>query len=228
MPVFYASQGGKSRIPVRLAPEPNTVLATTVNNPILTAVGVLFENYMSVQTPVDYSQAFTLEVYGGYNTLVVNIPAYNPALYPGASQPMPISGYHAGNWFDPAHSGEGIQVEVGEIGPTGSANNRYITLAWYSYDGAGVPFWLFGSGVFTAGDRSARVQMAYFSQGGFAGNFGAQAKGNAWGSIDVQFPDCNTMNFNYQANAGLPTGVPSGSGAKRWARASEINGLNCR
>jgi hypothetical protein len=36
------------------------------------------------------------------------------------------------------------------------------------------------------------------------------------------------MQFTYAANAGLPAGVPSGSGSKTWTRATQLNGLTCQ
>jgi hypothetical protein len=100
-------------------------------------------------------------------------------------------------------------------------------MAWYTYDTSGVPYWLYGEGSFTSGDRQALVTMVYSTGGGFAGNFGS-ANTPTWGTVNVQFPNCNTMQFNYQSASGLPAGVPYGQGAKTWTRISQINGLTCQ
>ncbi|MGH8091095.1 MAG: hypothetical protein ACREO6_06555, partial [Rudaea sp.] len=119
-------------------------------------------------------------------------------------------------------------VEVGEFAPTDTTYPRYITIAWYTFDSSGTPYWLFGSGVFNAGDTTASVQLGYSYGGGFAGNFGAAATQKLWGTFNVQFPDCNTMQFSYQSTAGLPQGVPTGAGSKTWKRLTQMNGLTCQ
>lgn len=224
---------GSNNIYIRLANDPNTFFSTNYSLDPLTQSDVfVLENYYGGSVQFDFNQAFTLTVdnlNSNDSNEITNfaMPAYNPAQYPAASQPMPISGYMTGAWYDPAHSGEGIQVEVGEQGTPGTANDRYIVMAWYTYDSSGVPYWLYGEGDFTAGDRSASVQMIYSTGGGFAGNFGS-ATTPAWGTINVQFADCNTMQFNYQSASGLPAGVPTGNGAKTWTRISQMNGLTCQ
>ena len=47
-------------------------------------------------------------------------------------------------------------------------------------------------------------------------------------NLTVDFPDCNSMHFTYQANAGLPASVPQGSGSRTWTRLTGINGLGCQ
>ena len=161
--------------------------------------------------------------------LVVSIPAYDKSQYPAASQPLPITGYNAGSYFDPAHSGEGIIVDVTSDlpGPFGLIQ-RGITLAWFTYDQTGRPFWIYGTKIFTPGVRSADVLMSYFANGSFAGGSSAQATRSPWGTVTVAFPDCASMFFSYAASANPPAPVPSGSGERRWARLSQENGLRCQ
>ncbi len=222
-PVFAGlrvSQGAVQNHPARVALEPNTVISyvpsgSSVSNSLL----FVFENDASAT--VDYSQAITVSINATESTVDVAIPAYDESQYPNAASPLQLSGYVTGNWYDPAHGGEGAQVEVG----AGSGDSRYITFAWYTYDKAGIPFWLFGQGGFNAGDRSATLTVAYATGGGFAG--GPSASVAIWGTLTVDFPDCNSMHFTYQANAGLPDGIPQGSGSRDWTRLTGINGLSC-
>ena len=224
---------GSNNFYIRFANDPNTFFSTNYAlNPLINSDVFVLENFYGGAALINYGGALSLTV-DTLNTndpnryTTFNLTTYNPAQYPAASQPLPISGYMTGAWYDPAHSGEGIQVEVGEQGTPGTANDRYIVMAWYTYDTSGVPYWLYGSGNFTAGDRSASVQMIYSTGGGFAGSFGS-ATTPAWGTINVQFTDCNTMQFNYQSAGGLPAGVPTGNGAKTWTRISQMNGLTCQ
>jgi hypothetical protein len=228
VPQILISQGSSTNQYVRIAVEPNTVASALFpGTPILDAYPLIFEN-SSIQN-LDYGQAFALTVVSATQAATfVNIPAYNAAQYPEASLPMQISGYMTGNWYDPSHSGEGVQVEVGELQSSDSSRPRYITVAWYTFDSSGIPYWLFGSGVFNAGDRSAAVTLGYSSGGGFAGNSGGSATAKLWGTFNVQFTDCNTMKFSYQSTTGLPSGIPAGSGSKTWTRLSSMNGLACQ
>ncbi len=230
-PGVSVTQGGNG-LYIRLANDPNTFFSTTYAlNPLINSDVFVLENFYGGATQLDYGKVLTLTVdnlrIGDPNRLTnFNLPNYNPSDYTAASQPLPISGYMTGAWYDPAHSGEGIQVEVGEQGTPGTANDRYIVLAWYTYDPQGLPYWLYGLGSFTAGDRTANVQMIYSTGGGFGGTF-SNANTPPWGTISVQFPDCNTMKFSYQSYSGLPSSVPTGNNTKTWFRGSQMNGLTC-
>lgn len=231
-PSISISQGSSSIIAGRVALEPNTVISDIPGGvPFFgTFYSFVFENWPFADQPqFNFSETLTLsfDQASGYPPVVINVPAYDSSQYADASQPMQISGYMTGAWYDPLHSGEGIQVEVGELGPPGTAYNRYIGIAWYTYDATGAPYWLYGEGIFTAGDRSATVSMVYSTGGGFAGNFGGVANTPTWGTINVQFFNCTVMQFSYQSNAGLPSGVPTGTGTKTWTRISSMNGLSC-
>lgn len=223
----------------RLPQDPNTLFSDTViTGPLINSTIYVLENYSqnaSASTlQIDYNQAFALNIdtLSGSAPAVINVPAYNAASfnnYPSASNPMEITGYMTGNWHDSSHGGQGIQVEVGELSNSGNGTYpRYITIAWYTFDSNGIPYWLFGSGTFNAGATSATVQLAYSSGGGFAGDSGSSATAKLWGTFNVQFPDCNTMQFNYQSTSDLPTGVPTGSGTKTWQRLTQMNGLTCQ
>ncbi len=218
---------------IRMANDPNTFFSTTYAfNPLINSDVFVLENFYGNSVQLNYNKALALTIdnlnQNDPNRFTIfNLTAYNPAQYAQASQPLPISGYMTGNWYDKAHSGEGIQVEVGELQASGSTFPRYISIAWYTFDPTGVPYWLFGSGVFNAGDTSATVTLGYSSGGSFAGS-GASATQTLWGTFNVQFPSCNTMQFTYQSAAGLPTGVPTGSGTKSWTRLTQMNGLTCQ
>jgi hypothetical protein len=225
---------GSNNIYIRLTDDPNTFFSTVYAlNPLIQSDVFVLENYYGDGVQFDYNQAFTLTVDNLSNVdsgriSTFSMPAYNPAQYAAASQPLPISGYMTGNWRDPNHSGQGIQVEVGELQSTSTSYPRYITIAWYTFDDLGVPYWLFGSGTFNAGDTSAAVQLGYSSGGAFAGSSGGSATAVLWGTFNVQFTDCNTMQFSYQSTGGLPAGVPSGSGTRTFQRLTQMNGLTCQ
>ncbi|HST27428.1 MAG TPA: hypothetical protein VLK26_03565 [Rudaea sp.] len=232
-PGIYVTQGSQQDYVVRVANDPNTFYSTNFAlNPLIQSDVFVLENFYAGVVQFNFNQAITVTIdnLAASFRQIVDFPlaTYNPAQYAAASQPLPISGYMTGNWYDQNHSGEGIQVEVGEFAPTDTTYPRYITIAWYTFDSSGTPYWLFGTGFFNAGDTSAVVTLGYSYGGGFAGNFGASATQKLWGTFNVQFPDCNTMQFSYQSTAGLPTGVPFGTGSKTWKRLTQMNGLTCQ
>jgi hypothetical protein len=231
-PGVYVTQGSQQDYVVRVANDPNTFYSTNFAlNPLIQSDVFVLENFYAGAVQFNFNQSVTVTIDNlatGFRQIVdFPLAAYNPAQYAAASLPLPISGYMTGNWYDQNHSGEGIQVEVGELQGNGSNVPRYISIAWYTFDSSGTPYWLFGSGVFNAGDTTAIMQLGYSYGGGFAGNFGASATQKLWGTFNVQFPDCNTMKFSYQSTAGLPNGVPVGAGSKTWTRLTQMNGLTC-
>ena len=231
-PVFPGVTIGSAGFVPRVASDPNTFFSYVYAfDPLLESTVVVFENAVGAATLIDYDQAITVGIdnLSGAPATAFNVPAYNASAYAANAQPLPISGYQSGNFYDPTHSGEGIQVEVGEIGTASST--RSITIAWYTFDDTGTPYWLFGQAAFTTGATSVSVPLYYGANGGFAGNFGSSATFEQWGTISVNFPDCNTMKFTYASAAGLPAGVPTGSNTnpgKTWTRLTQLNGLTCQ
>ncbi|HJU24412.1 MAG TPA: hypothetical protein VJ891_18065 [Casimicrobiaceae bacterium] len=239
---------------IRLAQEPNTRDSTLLPGAIIeTAITLVVDNvpqasdYPGILAPpallpgvrgsrFDFNAAIEVTIPNSAadgidplpSPIVVSIPAYDASVYPDAGLPMPITGYNAGNYFDAAHAGEGIVVDVGDQSIVADMPpRRYTSVAWFSYDTNGKPFWLFGAATLSPGDRSVEVPLSYFNDGGFAGQFGASSTQSPWGSITLSFPDCTSMHFTYAARAGLAPPVPSGDGERSWTRLTGSNGLAC-
>lgn len=239
---------------IRLAQEPNARNSALMPGAIIeSAITLVVENvpqdadFPGIVVPsalppgvqgsrFDFNQAIDIVIpapgAGGIDPLpppiVVSIPAYDASLYPDAGMPMPITGYNGGNYFNPAHAGEGMIVGVGDrpiVGDMPPA--RYVSVAWFTYDANGKPFWLFGLATFSPGERRVDVPLAYFANGGFDGAFGASSTQLSWGTMSLSFPDCASMHFTYAARAGLTPPVPSGSGERTWAQLTRTNGLAC-
>ncbi|WP_133819970.1 hypothetical protein [Tahibacter aquaticus] len=227
------TQGNSApRLLVRVTDEPNTFVSTIfADEPLYYSGTFVLENFPTTSSDTarwDFNNQFTLTLlnfFAGDNGLSLTIPAYNPteATFPDAFRGLPISGYLTGNWFDEAHSGEGMLVQTFEI----PDNKLLFTFAWFTYDSNGVPFWLFGS---TAVDRGTRgrisVPTIFNSGGGFAGNFGASAQTNTWGTVEFTFNNCYEMKFRYNSTHNT-NGVPRGTGEKVWTRTVDTNGLTC-
>ncbi len=234
-PIVYVTFNDGSGVALRTPKDPNTFLSDNVaGTPIFQSTVFVIENTYLSDVQFDFNQEIPINVSNllpttdtSYDNQEFDVATYNPALYTAASQPLPISGYLTGTWYDSAHSGEGIQTEIGEVGTAGA--QRFVSVSWYTYDSTGTPYWLVGSGLINIGDQTATVTLAYTSGGGFAGNFGSTATKALWGTIVLDFTDCNTMNFVYQTTGvGIPDTVPTGNGSKTWQRLTQVNGLTCQ
>jgi hypothetical protein len=240
---------------VRLSQEPNTLISALQPNALLASdLTLVIENvaqddaYSTILVPAalpagvtarkfDFNQAIDITVFPPPSSvhvdplptpIIASIPAYDRTRYPSASLPLPITGYNVGNYYDPAHNGEGVIVEVGDVADPPLPGLRFINVAWYTYDNSGNPLWIFGTNRTEPGLFVVQVPMVYLTGGGFAGAFGSSATQHAWGTFAVAFPDCSTMEFTYAANPGLPASIPSGAGTRTWTRLTQENGLACR
>ena len=223
IPGLYVNQNGHESW-ARIASDPNTFTAGLGEgiDPFFSSLTFVFEEPYDTSVPyVDYSNA--LSVTNGNGSTFASLSAYNPSQYSTAGLPMQISGYQTGNFAD-ASGAQGVQVEVSESSTPGQ---RYLILAWYSYDFSNIAYWLYGSAPFNLGDRSATASFYYYSGGGFAGAGGVAGTGALWGNATVSFPDCNHLVMTYANTGGLPSGVPTGSGTRTFTRASWINGATC-
>lgn len=102
----------------------------------------------------------------------------------GEASALTITREFAGSWFNPAQSGHGFNFEV-----VGSGSNKTLLAYWYTYDNAGNPSWVIGTGP-VAGDTAQLT--AWTNSGGSFNNFNA---GNVqtipWGSLTVRFTSCS-------------------------------------
>lgn len=215
----------------RVTEEPNTVITwTPIDSSVVWSTTYVLEAYPVASRPwFDYTQAFDLRLdnffASGQSQYVIHVPAYNPNEYAHADEPLRINGYLSSAYYDPDHDGEGIFIDIFED----AANGRYrLNLTWFTFGPDGEPFWLQGGAWVQPGQRSVTItNLSYRDQGGFAGDFGADATLHRWGSVTLQWPNCQNLVFSYQADAGLPNDVPRGSGNRTWLRLGNINGLTC-
>lgn len=146
----------------------------------------------------DDDAAFTLVFESDFGPdASVSIPAYDPALYSGGSSNATITGKHSGSYFSPARNGEGVLVEIGTAG-----TRRVLFLTWYTYS-QGQQRWMVGSLDMSPGVTVVDVPMYLTSGGQFGAAFDpSQVTVTAWGSVNVQFPSCTSMRFQWTDLAG--------------------------
>lgn len=220
LPLLQGTQDGQQG-GVRAILEPNTYEA------------LYFVQARNVQTfilepavsgfAIDTNRAFNLTAFdigNGAQYFAGTVAAYNAASYPDAALPIPINGRITGSFFDTAHPGEGIFLEIGETGGV-----PVLFFAWFTYDSQGIPYWLIGQVSVPEGTRTIQIPTQYYAGGGFAGAF-TSVQGRAWGTVTMSFPTCDRMTLQFASGA-VPAGVPSGSGTRNWSRLLGADGFAC-
>jgi hypothetical protein len=232
-PQLSSDQGNSTGNYVRAAMEPNTVVSDgPYDAPIYTSTTYVLENYPYDgvgYTYFNYDFSLVIDPVFDFNCTgcqTVDIDGYVPTQqdYPAAFQNLPIDGYMSSAWYDPAHAGEGLVVEIYN---NADGTTRTIFAAWYTYDANGIPFWLIAQGVAPMGSNVfANVPVYYYDGGGFAGDFSGITT-HDWGTMNIRFPSCAEMSFDYSGSADAIEGGPAGSGTRSWQRIADINGLTC-
>jgi len=241
-PAVRITQGNNSLKLVRIAAEPNTVIAhVSADTPVIFSQSFVLENFPSNSTNTalwDFDNAFTITFYNGYTTdtgQALSIPAYVPTQgnYPNAYLPLPITGYLTGNWYDPNKGGEGMTVQVFEL--PGDRTNYLFTFALFTYDSSGLPYWLFGGATVPAGARGQLTVPTTFSPGGtFLGGATNPNASQTWGTVSFNFHDCGLVNltFNKTTTAAGTPGTTGQSAQRSWTRligtnVLSTNGISC-
>ncbi|MBS0589612.1 MAG: hypothetical protein JSR65_03120 [Proteobacteria bacterium] len=218
---------------VRVASEPNTVVSDTlVGSPVINSTTYVLENYPNPNLGFFLlNHAFTIRFDNGYQNgkVTTSVPDYNPTqqTYPAAFNPMAVNGYLTGVWRQPnLGSGEGMVTQVLDR----DAQNRTFFAYWYTYNSAGVPFWLVAQTDFPIGTTQLLNVPVYYTSGGYFAPPSPPAvpyKINTWGTITVTFPDCQHIKIAYN---GTTNGGPGGTSTQplTWTRLGSINNLACQ
>ena len=215
---------------LRPAEEPNTEswIATALGKNTRSKTYVLdFAGILNAPSgsPQDINGNLAVLVANSDESFVVEgfgIPRYDSTLYPEAVLPLKLTGHMTGPYSDSTKSGEGVGVEVVEVGSI-----LFFVFTWYTYDDDGFPVWLFGGRPFQPGDRAVTVDLDARVGGRLAGNFDpAAVRVFPWGRVTVEFPSCKQIRFAYQSTHNTQ-GLPIGSGERTWTRSVDINKLAC-
>lgn len=228
IPTFFSNDGTNTN-QLRLGTERNTLSA---NSSLLTNRTTFVVEYRGGSGDIDHNGRIGLV--GLYvrdpslSDAIVAIPpfefpAYDPSAY-GAevNAPLQFTGHLTGSYFDPAKPGEGMLLEVAEVG-----GQLVMIVSWYTFDDDGFPLWLVGAAPITPGSRSVEVQLASQFGGRLAGDFDpASLTELPFGTVTLQFQNCRSVQFDYQSTHNLD-GFPRGSGSRNWSRLTDIAGHAC-
>ncbi len=119
----------------------------------------------------------------------------------------------SGSWYDPAHNGEGIILQVL---PDGT-----VVATWFTYDNNGEQMWVTGSGMLNG--NSVEIDQMVVVQGptwGPAYDPGARSVSN-WGSVRISFDGCGAATLEYDSTLGF------GSGRWDMQRLTALWGMAC-
>ncbi len=123
----------------------------------------------------------------------------------------------SGSWYDTARDGEGIVLQY--------LPNGKSLLTWFTYPAAGeagAQTWLISDLGSVEGNK-IKFPIVFQPQGGvFGDGFDAtRIKNVVWGTIEVEFQNCNSLTMRY-------VGPPAyGSGERNMTRLTTIDQLNC-
>lgn len=144
--------------------------------------------------------------------LSVSLPASADGDVP-ALQPFAIRGDFSGTWFDPAHPGQGVMVEV--------IDGNQAAVAWYTFDPHGTPLWLYGMGRIDGATLQValqRVTGGVFPPASGPGNVEVQP----WGEATLRFTGCDAGSI-----AWMPVTDESAPGEMPLLRATGLHGTRC-
>ncbi|HRX81928.1 MAG TPA: hypothetical protein P5307_22825 [Pirellulaceae bacterium] len=219
-------QEDEDAIYFRLVSEPNTLVQgeTRFVIPDSGLVTFVLEVAEATARTPNLNDVFGIGAQYLFGSVVVPatiVDPYDSSDYPPIGD-MPLSGYLSGSYFDPEHSGEGMVLEVVEVGET-----LLALVSWYTFDAQGYAFWLIGAAPFTPGDTSVNMAMSSKFGGRIAGDFDSAGLTDLpWGNITVSFPDCNTLDFSFASTHNI-NGLPVGTGQRTWKRLTSINRFSC-
>ena len=132
----------------------------------------------------------------------------------GGDPPFTITPAITGNWYDPAQNGHGFQFEM--ITPT------LVTAFWFTFDNAGNPAWLVGTGTVDGGKVVMQVNRS--SGGRFPPNFNpASIVSNPWGTWTFTFTGCNAGKVDWTSTDPAFTAA----GTMPLTRLTQIQGSTC-
>jgi plastocyanin len=131
--------------------------------------------------------------------------------------PITLGGFMSGNWYDPASSGQGLQLEFT------NSNNAMVAI-WFTFapDGSG-PYWIYGQGTYDSTSNTVTLPAILLGGTAFPPNFNkADVQRTPWGTMTFTFTDCNNGEFSWNSDLS-----DYGSGSMPLTRISQIAGTAC-
>jgi hypothetical protein len=97
----------------------------------------------------------------------------------------------SGSWYNPDQSGHGLMVEI--------LDDQRAVVAWYTYDAAGAPLWLFGEGAVQGLELTA--ELGAFSGGRPPADWEeGDLQSEPWGSVTMSVQSCNLATLSWDSS----------------------------
>ena len=171
---------------------PNSTTLDTFCGDLFVPTSVVIDE-RSTSFTFDDDAPFTF-VFEGVTT---NVGGYDPAAYGQTGLPRPIAGKLSGSYYLPARNGEGVLVEIGQVGA-----RRVLFLTWYTYKN-GLQRWIAGNVDYASGATEVTVPLVETSGGQFGAAFNpSNVQVTSFGSATISFPSCTSMRFQWSEIGG--------------------------
>jgi hypothetical protein len=133
-----------------------------------------------------------------------------------APVPITLDGYMSGNWFDPAQSGQGFQLDF-------SDQESILLAEWFTFGPDKRPLWIYAQGVYDRTGNTVSVPAAIYSGSSFGPNFrSSDIQQTLWGTLTFTFADCDHGAVSWNST------VPGyGNGSMQISRLSGVRGTTC-
>lgn len=130
----------------------------------------------------------------------VDTPVVPPVIHRAVeTDGFPIMPLHTGSWYDSSNSGVGFNVEITNNASTESGPMAVVY--WYDFSN-GNQIWINGATHFDYGDSSVSIDLITY-QGDSEGvdflNPPPSDQFEDWGTLTIQFDNCNTGRFHYDS-----------------------------
>ena len=127
-----------------------------------------------------------------------------------------VDGYMSGNWYDPARSGQGIQLEFTD-------QNNTALAVWFVFGPDGGQNWIYAQGTYDSTKATVTLPATMKTGARFPPLFKpSDVQSTSWGSVTLAFTDCNNGTLYW--NSTLP-GYAIGS--MPISRLTSIRGTRC-
>ena len=127
-----------------------------------------------------------------------------------------VDGYMSGNWYDPARSGQGIQLEFTD-------QNNTALAVWFLFGPDGGQNWIYAQGTYDSTKATVTLPATMKTGARFPPLFKpSDVQSTSWGSVTLAFTDCNNGTLYW--NSTLP-GYAIGS--MPISRLTSIRGTKC-
>ena len=127
-----------------------------------------------------------------------------------------VDGYMSGNWYDPARSGQGVQLEFID------QNNTAIAV-WFVFGPDGGQNWIYAQGTYDSTKATVTLPATMKTGARFPPLFKpSDVQSTSWGTITLAFTDCNNATLSW--NSTLPG---YGIGSMTLSRLTSIRGTKC-